>query len=301
MILRRFYLDLFEPLKLRSRAANTKRLYRTTLENFKRFLEREPLLVDLNEETVNRFLGWFLALPRSPYSVNKERANLLCVWRWACQRRSPEGETYLKDWPAIDPEVEPLDEPIAWLDHELDLLFSVCRAQPGKVGKLQAGLFWYAMSCVLYDSGERISAIMGVTWDMVDLAGGWLILPARLRKGRRRGRTIKLHPQTIAALSLIREPEREKVFAWPYSYTYLWKKYGEVLRSGGLPADRYSKFHRMRKSVASHYEAAGGNATELLTHSSRRVTRRYLDRRIVGEKHASEMLRRPGDSGAKPE
>lgn len=297
MFIRDFYSQQFEPLRLRSRTADTKRLYRTTLNNFGLFLGREAELADLTDETVNRFLGWFLALPRSPYSVNKERSNLLAIWRWAYRRTNPGGEPYVREWPSVEPEIQPEDEPIAWLEHELDLLFSICRAQPGRIGRLQAGSFWYALSCVLWDSGERITCIMETTWDMVDLTGGWLVLPAKLRKGRRRGRVVKLHQQTINALAAIREPERQKVFAWPYSHTYLWKKYGDVLRSGKLPADRYSKFHRLRKSVASYYEQAGGNATELLTHSNRRVTRRYLDARITGQKHASDLLRRPQSNG----
>jgi integrase len=51
----------------------------------------------------------------------------------------------------------------------------------------------------------------------------------------------------------------------------------------------------MRRSVASHYEAAGGNATELLGHSSRSVTLAYLDPRIVPQQHAVDLLFRPGD------
>jgi hypothetical protein len=49
----------------------------------------------------------------------------------------------------------------------------------------------------------------------------------------------------------------------------------------------------MRKSTASHFTAAGGNATELLDHSSVRVTKKYLDKRIVGEQSAADLLKVP--------
>lgn len=63
----------------------------------------------------------------------------------------------------------------------------------------------------------------------------------------------------------------------------------------GLPDNRLYKFHAIRKSVASHYEAAGGNATELLGHTSRKITRAYLDPRIVRKKSAIDVLFRPGE------
>ena len=63
----------------------------------------------------------------------------------------------------------------------------------------------------------------------------------------------------------------------------------------GLPSDRRHKFHAMRRTVASFYEAAGGNATELLGHSTRDVTRtHYLDPRVVGQGvNACDVLFRP--------
>lgn len=74
----------------------------------------------------------------------------------------------------------------------------------------------------------------------------------------------------------------------------IWRKIGEVLERAGLPTDSKSKFHRIRRTVASYYEAAGGNATELLGHSSRKITEKYLDRRIVARPQAIDRLWRLG-------
>ena len=41
-------------------------------------------------------------------------------------------------------------------------------------------------------------------------------------------------------------------------------------------------------------KAAGGNASNLLGHSGRRVTEKYLDPRVVTPPQASDMLFRPG-------
>ena len=66
-----------------------------------------------------------------------------------------------------------------------------------------------------------------------------------------------------------------------------------VLRRAGLPIDRKRKFHCLRRTVASYYEAAGGNATEFLDHTTRRVTQAYLDPRIVPHADATRLLFRP--------
>jgi integrase len=69
--------------------------------------------------------------------------------------------------------------------------------------------------------------------------------------------------------------------------------------AAGLPDTREYKFHVLRKSVASHYEAAGGNATDLLKHSSRKVTLTYLDPRVVRPAAPVDLLFRPGETEEK--
>ena len=85
----------------------------------------------------------------------------------------------------------------------------------------------------------------------------------------------------------------QPIFPWPFCPTHIYYHYKRILRRAGLPTDRDCHFHRIRKSVASWYEAAGGNVTELLDHSARRVTRAYLDPRIVTHQQAADVLFRP--------
>lgn len=80
------------------------------------------------------------------------------------------------------------------------------------------------------------------------------------------------------------------MFPWDKSYTYLWGRMGVICKRAGLSDNRRSKFHRIRKTTASYYQAAGGSAQALLDHSSPAVTRRYLDPRIVAPQSASELL-----------
>src|SRR3972149_2710176 len=106
--LQMFYTEHFAPLFLRSKSDNTRRLYGTSIRTFSRFLNRPATLADLTDLTVNQFLDHYRHIPRSPFSVNKERSNLLAIWRFACRKG------FLQEWPDVAPEVEPERIPQAW-------------------------------------------------------------------------------------------------------------------------------------------------------------------------------------------
>ncbi|MBW3597981.1 MAG: hypothetical protein KY475_11980 [Planctomycetes bacterium] len=139
MRLRAFYSDTFAPLALRSRAFNTRRLYVSTLNSFERFLCRPAELSDLNDETVSRYLSYFRALPRSAYSVNKERNNLLCIWRFACRKR------LIDVYPDVEPDPQPERIPQAWTQAQLTQLFVAASEEPGIIGHTLACYWWWAL------------------------------------------------------------------------------------------------------------------------------------------------------------
>lgn len=286
MSLSEFFHGLFRPLRLRSRRPRTIDLYRTTIRSFERFLGRAAQLTDLDDITVSSYLTWQRDRDLSPYSVEKERANLLCMWRFAAQR------ALLTIWPNVEREVCPNRIPSAWVDSEIESLFTACGNTVGYVGPVKAGLWWTALHYLLWDTGERIGAVVGLQWRDVDLQRHWVTFRAETRKG---GRTDRIYPIAADTAEALAKLPRGlgKVLEWPYCSTYLWNRYAKILKRAGLPTDRLSKFHRVRRSVASYYEAGGGDATELLGHSSRAVTRRYLDPRIVGAVSAIKILFRP--------
>jgi len=81
------------------------------------------------------------------------------------------------------------------------------------------------------------------------------------------------------------------VLPWLYADPhYLWQRYKVILKRAGLPTGRARMFHAMRKTVATYYELAGGDATRLLDHSSRKVTERYLDPRYQRDQHPADLL-----------
>ena len=193
-------------------------------------------------------------------------------------------------FPDVSPEPVPQRAPLAWSIDELQRLLDACDRMPGQLGSIPWPAYWRALILVAYDSAERIGALMQLEWHW--LQGEWLHVRAEARKSRRRDMVYRLSPETLAALEAIRSPRRPLIFPWPLGKTYLWKKFGEVLKLAGLDSGPKSKFHRLRRTTASHYAAAGGDATQLLGHSDPRVTQKYLDPRVTSPKQPSEVLTR---------
>jgi len=284
--------DLFEtlflPLKLRSKSPNTVRLYRHTLRAFSRHLGRPATLDDLTDTTVAVYLSDYAAGGRSPHTVERERCTLLSLWRWAARRKM------LDRWPDIEPTKVPHRVPEAWTEEELQRLFSSIATTPGKIGDIPAAAWWTALHWIAWDTGERISAILGIQWRDVDLRRRYVICRAETRKGGAMDRLYEVSSECANALRAVRVmPLPQSVLPWPFSRTYLWQRYDAILRRAGLPTGRRAKFHKIRRSVASHLEATGGDATQALGHSSRKVTQAYLDPRIVRRQATHERLFRP--------
>lgn len=181
------------------------------------------------------------------------------------------------------------------LREELNALAIAIRQEGTRVGHHKGCDFWNALFLVIWDTGERIGAVMALDWSQVDLRRRWVRFDADHRKGGVADNQLPIADDTAKALAKL-TPHEGKVFKWPYRPNYIYTRYSRILHRAGLPTNRLYKFHCIRKSTASHYEAAGGNATELLGHSSRKITKAYLDRRIVKPQSAVDKLFRPGQS-----
>ena len=284
------YRTRYEPLRLRSRRPNTKRLYRISLKAFDRYLGGAARLSDLTNDKLSAFAANLLDGGVAKKSVNRHLFNLLAMWRWL------HTQGYVTNWPDVELETPPIRVPIALLHEEVDRMMSAIAAETMAVGDLPAPIFWRSLMLVIWDTGERIGAVMALTWERVDLDGGWVRFIAEDRKGGSEDNMLPIAMDTREALAELRAHTRKKrgpVYHWPYSSTYIYNRLGRIMRRAGLPDTREYKFHVVRKSVASHYEAAGGNATDLLKHSSRKITMSYLDPRIVKPTAPKDLLFRP--------
>jgi integrase len=292
MNLPQFFEEVYRPLKLRNRSANTIRLYRFSIRCFGQTLGREARLEDLTDDTVSAHLARLVADKRSPYTVNKERSQLLALWNYAARKG------FVSVWPDVEPEIAPKRVPVAWVESELHRLVDSCRLETGLLAGVPADIWWVALHQVCWDTGERIGAVRQLTWGCLN-AEGWLIVRAEFRKGKREDKRFLLGRDTMDTLSRLasycagypiqQQPELP-IFPWPYSQTYLYHRYRRILQRAGLPCDRTAKFHRLRRTAASYFELGGGNATDLLGHTSREVTKRYIDPRIVPQQQPCEVL-----------
>ncbi len=298
LYLSEFFNQRYRPLKLRGKSDNTVRLYRVDMRHFQRFLNRPPMVSDLTSLCISGFLDWMARSPsrsggkRSPYTVEKARTQLMALARYAAKVR------LIGEEPEVEPGRLPLRVPRAYTEIEMGRLVDSCRAETGFVAYVDADKYWLSMVLVLFDTGERIGAIRFAEWAWIDLDGGWLSVPAEFRKGGGADRVYRLASDTLEVLRLIYDGERRLIWPWVRSTTHLYYHYQRILKRAGLYIKRHM-FHAIRRTTASHYEAAGGNATELLDHSKRSLTKKsYLDPRIVGKNHAADLLFRP--RGANP-
>jgi integrase len=253
---------------------------------FDRFLGRQATTDDFDDDVMARFVVWRRQTV-SAGTVNRDLGSLLALWRWAHRT----GQ--VARWPQVELEKVPNRTPIAWTQDEFNLLLSTAKQSRGFVGCVQASDWWTALLLTLFDTGERINAVLLLSWSAVQLDSGWVRFPAEARKGQREDSLAKIHEDTCQAITKLRGKCRERVFDWPYTRNYIWKLYGDLLTQAGLPNDRSRKFHCVRKTTASYVEAAGGNATNALRHSSRKTTLAYLDPRIVQPAQATDFLWRP--------
>lgn len=271
MNLHNLFDNFYRPLRLRGRSANTTRLYGCTIRSFAKWLQYEPTIDDLTDLTLSRYLEYRASI-RSPYTAEKERTQLLSLWRFAADRG------LLKDRPCVPPAPLPDRIPVAWSVEQLQALMRSAAATRGYVGTVPAGVWYSALLSVLWESAERIGAILlCVPGDFVPPV---LHVRAEVRKGGKRDRAYRLSVETCSLVS--RACGTRRLFEWPQNPGYLWLKYKDVVARAGLGHDRKCGFHQLRRSAASHFAAAGGDPVKLLDHSSPRITQRwYLDRRLT--------------------
>jgi integrase len=279
-----FFDDTYKPRRLRGRSQNTVRLYRSSIKNLERTLGRPALLEDLTDDNVAQLMQDIIDRGGSPHTANKERSQLLAIWRFAAQTK------VVDRWPTVTPEQCPERVPMAWMPDDVRSLLAAAAAAKGRIGRAPAAVWWTALISVCLDTGERIGAVSQAEWTWLER--DWILVPAEARKGRKRDRRYRLAPETVARLKELRKHSQgsQVMFEWPYGRSYIWAKYGKLLQAAGLPHGPKDKFHRLRKTLGSVAYAAGLDAQDLLDHQNKRTTQRYLDPRFTRDVQPSQIL-----------
>lgn len=292
---------LYRPKRLFGKSPETVRLYGFTFDYFAAFLGREATLADLTDDNVRACMEYIVnERELSLRSANKTRDQLCALWNFLARKG------VVKDWPDVPSFPEPKRTPIGWTASQLNELWRMCAGQHGTVCGIPANLWWLGIHSVMWDSLERIGAARFLRWDGVtdlDQQRAFGHFPAEIRKGRVEPSDVRFHADTTLILREMRAiATDEYVFPWHKDKTYLHTRYRTLREKWGLPVDRWHSFHCIRRTGSSFAEAAGGDPTKLLRHSSRRIyEQHYRVPQISGEKQASDILFRPSARADLPE
>lgn len=270
---------------LRIESDKTRSLYRYVVADFAESLNREPTAADFTDDNLAAFIQHRRQLGRSPHTIDREADRLLTLWRCAAQER-------LCPWPRIKLKSHAPPIPEAWLRPEVESLFAAAGRYPTPIKGVPGGLFLLGLLGVFWDTGERLTPVLDLARTDVDLSAR--IVRLRGRKAGARDMVREISRATADDVRrLLAAHNGAGVFAGSSRAT-VYYHLPKLLTIAGLPVDRRSKFHRLRRSHASHLHAAGGDATASLGHSSDAVTRAsYLDSRVTRGKSAVSRLFNP--------
>lgn len=298
MTLREFLTDRYAVLhNLKDRSVV---LFGHSVDRFRDFLGREAELSDLDDLTVSRFLRWRAVTPHrgkicSPASVAKDKAHLISLWNAAAKKRLVE---VFPDLPRGIVKV-PHKLPSAYTVEEISRMIQQAKRRAGMIGPCPAPWFWTTLLMSNWYTGERIGSHLEARWEQVDTGRATIVFLSEHRKGLGRTITRAITPQLAAMLENGRRGPGELVWPW-CEYRKpdtIFPRVQQICRSAGVQP---RGFHAIRKAAGSYLKAAGGDATEFLTHKDSKTTRdHYLDPKIVGEASALDFLP-PLDLGDRP-
>lgn len=273
------------PLNLKITSSETTRQYGIALKSYERFLGHPPTRDDLQDDLITIWMGTMLrgdpALgiePLSPNTVRERAGRLRALWEWLWRRGVlPRGPAFRKPT-APDP------QPLALSRDELQRLFRSAGKERDFIDGIPADLWWRSYLGFVFSTSERKTAALSVRMEWVNVEAGWCSIPARNRKGGKKGRTYKFWSNYLPLLKKVLsvQPQRELVWPWPYCPGAYYTRYNRILRDAAIPVDRRHKTHALRVSHGTWTEAFGGDPTKALGHSDvATYMRHYRDERFL--------------------
>lgn len=281
---------------LRQYSDRTVEMYGHTLDRFRDFLGHEPTLDDLEDLTAAKFLKWRSITPHakkkciSPASLAKDSAQLRTLWTWCAKKRMKRSDGTEIEFPDYQRPRVPKPRPKAYTAEELEQLVRFAKRRKGLVAGKPAAWYWMTKILAMFQTGERIGAILALRWGEVDLDRCTLTFLAATRKGHRETITRPITPRLAQLMAPQKGPRDELVWAW-LEDRHLLSLYGSLkvlCRSAGVP---YKSFHAIRKSTASYLKRGGVSAREQLGHASEEMAElHYYDEEIVGRANHLDIL-----------
>jgi integrase len=294
MTLRDLLVERVAPLK--NLSDRSVQMYLSTLDRFRDFLGHEPTVDDLDDLTAAKFMRWRQTHQHSrfklisPASLAKDSAHLRSLWTWLAKKRWKRSDGELIEFPDYARPRVPRPVPKAYKADELAKLVDAARHRKGLVAGKPAAWYWVTKIQAMFQTGERIGAVLELRWGQVDLERHTLTFLAATRKGHRETITRPISPALSKMLAVQKGPPDARVWAWLDDREMLscYASLKVLCRTAGVP---YKPFHAIRKSTASYLKRAGISAKKQLGHSSEEMAENhYYDEEITGRESNLEYL-----------
>jgi integrase len=179
---------------------------------------------------------------------------------------------------------------VAYTAEELSALVRAARHRKGAVAGTPAAWYWLTKLQAMFQTGERIGAVLAIRWREVDLERCTLTFLAATRKGRQETITRSITPELARMMATQKGPPDALVWPWLEDRKILscYASLKILCRSAGVP---YHPFHSIRKATASYLKLAGKSAKKQLGHSSEEMAEtHYYDDRITGVESLLDFL-----------
>jgi len=294
MTLRELFVDRIAPLKGLSDRSVT--MYLSTLDRFRDYLGHEPTVDDLEDLTAAKFVQWRKTHQHSrfkkisPASLRKDCSQLCSIWVWLAKKHWKRSDGQTIPWPDFKRPIVPKPVPKAYKADELARLIQAARHRKGLVAGKPAAWYWTTKILAMFQTGERIGAVLELRWSEVDLDQHTLTFLAATRKGHRETITRPITADLAKMLGMQKGAPSERVWPWLEDREKL-SLYGSLrvlCRTAGVP---YKPFHGVRKSTASYLKRAGVSAKKQLGHSSEEMAENhYYDEEITGRESNLDYL-----------
>jgi len=277
MLISELLIDRYAPLH--DLCDKTIRLYEMTLDRFGEFLGHAPVLTDLDDLVVCKFLRWRAVTPHrgrlaSPGSVLKDKVQLVAIWSFAAKKR------LVAEFPSLPRTKAAKRLPRAYTATDVARLILAARKRRGTTGGKPAAWWWSTILYTGWCTAERLGAMLQLRWRDVDLDARRIVFVASTRKGHTRDIARSITQDLADQLRLHRGQPDDLVWHWDRHPISIFPSLKCLARAAQVVP---RGFHGLRKSGASYCKANGGDATRFLDHSNPKITaEHYIDETIGG-------------------
>lgn len=237
---------------------------------FSAWLQRDAVLSDLADDTVNE---WLRSLEKTyaAKSIKGFRGDLLALWRWlaASPQRLCDPPTEIRKIKLGEP------CPISWTDEEAAKIVSRCRELTGVLPNgISRAIYCECLFRFGYDSGLRRSDCWTIRRNQIR-ADGTIVLRQH-KTGHAHWPVIR--PETLALLAQL---PGDSPLACPWKKTSRWYTFWKTHVTG--PAGvRHGSMQQVRRTGATHLAIEHPEAVQrYLGHRSPEMQRFYIDYSIA--------------------